>query len=662
MRTGAAALIGSLIVAAPAAAFQPDSLDAELYANLPDRYQHLLEMSPLKPIPTYIELDEQQAATVPMYAPGDPLYIYLNRWGGTFYGGADDSKTNTSSIVNTSQATVSPFTGSESQWTDVRECVTDLFSRFNVVITDVEPTTVDYVEAVVAGYPDEIGMPWGVGGVAPYDPFSCQVIPDSIVYAFAGVYVDNGQGSARSLCETTAQEIAHAFGLDHQLLCEDPMTYLDGCGAKEFQDVYSVCGEFEERECSCNRQTQNSVQEMYEKLGPTEGFEPPPPPNDVEAPKVAILSPADGSSHVGDGTVEIVATATDDIDLVNVELYWEYNDIAVPCPGQGQGWSCTVDGATHTWQVAVGLGTRKFQVRARDVMGKSSETDMYSIWLSEDGSPAPEDNYPPEVRVVSPDEAAVLPANSEIQVVVEASDDTGIAQVELNWDSPGGTRAFPCPMDSRYVTCEENGSTYIWTLTVGDGARYFSVTATDLLGNQVETQQQYFTLANGVEPAAELSNDTFDLASELSCGDSVRLNTNPGEEDWFSIATPEDGQRVSVSVSGDVSDDLQVTAATGPHSSQVAADADGAPSLVIEPGADNEDVRVRVRPRTESGEYLLEVNCFEPFDPSTMYQPPAAMGCSSSGDADAAPPTGLSLLALFSLTLSFARRRKNKQS
>jgi MYXO-CTERM domain-containing protein len=535
--------------------------------------------------------------------------------------------------------------------------VSDLFSRFNVVITDVEPTSGDYVEAVVAGTPNEIGMPWGVGGVAPFDPYSCGVIPDAIVYAFAGVYIDPGySGGERSLCETTAQEIAHAFGLDHELLCEDPMTYLDGCGAKEFQDVYAACGEFEERECSCNRASQNSVQEMFEKLGATEGYEPPPPPNDLEAPKVALLSPEDGAALVGDTTITVSGTATDDIGLVSVELVWEYNgdEFALPCPGQGQTWSCSRDGANVTWQVEAGLGSRTVQIRARDVMGKTAETERHTFWLSEDGSPAPVDNYEPEVRIVTPADGAVLPAYSPVQVVVVASDDTGIASVELDWVYSG--RSFGCPREGR-VSCEIEGSTYIWTLDVGDGSRTFSARATDLLGNTTVTAQRTFTLSNEAAPQEDISNDTYDFATELSCGDSVRLSTNPGEEDWFEIETPDDGTRVRVQVTGEVAENLQVTAATGPHSSQIAADADGAPSLTYDTTDIEEDVRVRVRPRTESGEYSLEVQCLPPYVAPELFMPPAA-GCSSTGDADAAPPTGFALAGLLFLVLPFARRRR----
>jgi hypothetical protein len=648
--------LATLVTAAPSAAADPDSLQSLYLDNVPARYQQLLEMTPAKPLPIYVEIDEEQAATVPMFAPGDPLTIYLNRWGGTFYGGADDSSTNYSSIVNGTSATIDPFPGSDGQWNEVKSCVTDLFSRFNLIITDIEPTSGDYVEAVLAGSPTDIGMPWGVGGVAPFDPYSCGVLSNSIVYAFAESYIGGGWGGERALCETAAQEIAHAFGLDHELLCEDPMTYLDGCGAKEFQDVYAACGEYEERECSCNRSSQNSVQEMYEKLGASNGAEPPPPPNDLEDPKVALLSPEDGEALVGNDLVEIVATATDDIGLVSVSLDWEFSDAALPCPGEGGGWSCSREGATHRWLVQVGLGSRSFSVSARDVMGKTVTSERRTIWLSEDGSPAPEDNYDPEVRIVTPSDGSVLPAEETIVVVATASDDVGIASVELDWVWSGVS--FPCPYESRRVTCEQNGSTYIWEVSVGDGARTFSVRATDMLGKVTETAQRTVTLQYGA-PNPVVDNDTYDLATELECGDAARVAATPGEESWFEVNTPE-GERVRVEVSGDVADNLQVTASTGSHSSQIMADAEGDPALMYTTPAE-EDVRVRVRPTTESGEYRIEVQCLPPYEAPEMYQPPTAAGCSAStvaGDGEMTPPTTLALIGLLSLIA--VRRRKTK--
>ena len=74
------------------------------------------------------------------------------------------------------------------------------------------------------------------------------------------------------------------------------MTYLNGCGAKSFQDVGAQCGEFQARACNCNRQAHNSVELLFEKLGASDGTTLPPPPEDNGPPVVAISYPDDGDT------------------------------------------------------------------------------------------------------------------------------------------------------------------------------------------------------------------------------------------------------------------------------------------------------------------------------------------------------------------------------
>ena len=100
-------------------------------------------------------------------------------------------------------------------------------------------------------------------------PFTtdCSTIERSIVFTFTDVLPDD----SRVMCEVMAQEIAHSFGLDHQLLASDPMTYLDYAGDRSFKDEMAVCGEFEGRDCGINgsvcRDGQNSVAVLSSRLG-----------------------------------------------------------------------------------------------------------------------------------------------------------------------------------------------------------------------------------------------------------------------------------------------------------------------------------------------------------------------------------------------------------
>lgn len=239
----------------------------------------------------------------PLPPPGDgvfeahaaPKIFYLNRMGGTYAPGTNDSRTNRSTIVSQTRS-VPAWNVSAAGWQSVMTCMTTMFSRWNVQITDVDPGNVPHWEMVVAGRPQDIGMQAGVGGVSP---FNCGTIPNSIVFTFAVVYGT----SYRDVCETTAQEIAHSFGLDHSRLCADPMTYLTGCGNKSFQNVAAPCGEYSNRACMCGGNTQNSVALLDQRLGL---YEPPPavdagvdaptlptdaPPAPVDAPPAAVDAP-----------------------------------------------------------------------------------------------------------------------------------------------------------------------------------------------------------------------------------------------------------------------------------------------------------------------------------------------------------------------------------
>ena len=184
--------------------------------------------------------------------------IYLNRCaGGCSLGpGSDDSRTDTSSLLSRN-VTISEFAHGDAAWDAVLACVAEVYEPFGIAVTDVDPGEAPHFEAIVAGAPSEVGAT-DIGGVAP---FACGVIDNAVTYSFANIY-----SSVEDLCETVAQETAHAFGLEHEYLCEDPMTYLTGCGPKAFRDVDAPCGEMEPRECECGGATQNSYRRLLREF------------------------------------------------------------------------------------------------------------------------------------------------------------------------------------------------------------------------------------------------------------------------------------------------------------------------------------------------------------------------------------------------------------
>jgi MYXO-CTERM domain-containing protein len=660
-RTLPALLLATATAAtSPAAASALDDIDRDI--------------SPLRPMVIRKAISLEHSAELPttqMFAPGgDPLPIYLNRWGDTYYGGNDNSATNHSSIVGGGANVLSPFGGTDAQWDTVKGCVQDMFSRFNVYVTDVEPLDGDYVECAVGGRPGEVGMSGGVAGVAPYDP-NCGAMTNAIVFAFSEVYPRNDDGLQR-LCETITQEVAHAFSLDHELMCEDPMTYLEGCGAKEFQDVYAPCGEFSERECMCgDPNTQNSVQMLWEILGPGEGITPPPPPDDREPPTLAIVSPDDGVTAQANSTVDIVATATDDIGLVTVTLEWHHTGDGLPCPGEGRGWSCFVEGDTYTWTVEVTEGLREYSVRARDVMGKVAETETRWVWFSNDlTEERPVDEVPPELTLVWPPADAYIPLEQErLQFIVTAYDaDTSVLDVGLVRSYGGGSFVIPCIEDDGsheeeqgwWPTCTRLGGTYIFEMgNRREGTRGWAAVATDQLGNEVISDARYYHVVAGADPRPANDrfepNDTWDFANTLACGTSVDLKVDTADIDWFEVPAPV-GMRVKIDVTGDITDRLRLAVQSGPLIGDIMEHKQakqGADVIVPEGG-----LRFRTySDGTVAGDYNVTVTC-QPQDLPVPDAAPRLLGVCSHVDVSAGPGAVFGLLALFGLAFAGRRRRR----
>jgi MYXO-CTERM domain-containing protein len=546
--------------------------------------------------------------------PGQPpLKVFLNRNGGTYRPGQDDSRQNTS-IVPRATSTIPAWTFGDARWQQLKDCVVDQFSRFNVEIVETEPPSNErYVEHVVGGRPENVGLPNGVGGVAPIDNFNCRVIDVAINYTFSEVY----GGNVQAICETAAQEIAHSFSLDHELHCPDPMTYLGGCGAKEFRDVDAQCGEFQPRACNCNRASQNSVEIMFEKLGAAgSGPVEPPPPTETVPPVVSITSPADGATLAQDSTVVITASATDNAGIAATELVWDFTGDVFACPVNfgGGAVTCTRTGNVSTWNIRVGQGQRRFSVRARDTSGNVAETGKRTINLGEGGSTPPTDAVPPQATLTSPADGAVLPANATMQVVATANDDTALASVELLWNFTGDT--FPCPFSGQAVSCEQSGNTFTWTLNVGVGLRAFQVRAIDTAGNTTITGERTVELSADGAPVNPGDPDTVgepnDNASEafgIRCGNALDLVVAAGDDDWFAIDAPAaTAVQVAIASTSGNTIGLELTSADGQSALATSTDilADGGELRAVSPGP---AVLARVSTAAGASSYRLTATC-----------------------------------------------------
>ncbi|HUS28745.1 MAG TPA: Ig-like domain-containing protein [Kofleriaceae bacterium] len=219
------------------------------------------------------------------------------------FGSTEDSRTDTSTIVN-GQRIIGEFTQTDEVWQAQLACVKKTFEPFNIQVTDVDPGNVPHFENIVGGKPTDLGRTdlSSAGGVAP---FTCGEVPNAIVFTF-----DVWGADAEQLCAVSAQEVAHAFGLDHEFLQKDPMTYIIGDLPKRFRDVNADCGELETRPCDCaGRAKQNSYRMILNLFGPGA----PTPP------EVTFTSPSEGR-EIQPG-FRAVIKALDDVRIAKVELY-----------------------------------------------------------------------------------------------------------------------------------------------------------------------------------------------------------------------------------------------------------------------------------------------------------------------------------------------------
>jgi hypothetical protein len=197
--------------------------------------------------------------------------IYLERHGVSLTAGVDDSTENHSSVLaekHRASVTIPGFAGKDATWRAFVDCVRAEYAPFDVDVVEQRPNEPGYILVAVGGTPSLLGLPATTMGVAPFDG---NPVEDPIVFVFSRAAHEN----VSIMCDAAAMETAHTYGLDHEYLCNDPMTYLPPCGPRAFQNVDAHCGERSRRNCASGQPTQNSFQRLLAVLGPRRGLEGP---------------------------------------------------------------------------------------------------------------------------------------------------------------------------------------------------------------------------------------------------------------------------------------------------------------------------------------------------------------------------------------------------
>ena len=203
--------------------------------------------------------------------------LFLNRCTGgclVTQNGTNDARNQKTSILpNPGEYLISEFhndaglggSAADDEWNQIVTCVKDVYSPYNITVTDVQPADgVIYNEAIVAGSPGETQEASDILGIAPLAN-NCSAEANVISFSFANQHTTPDR--VHNICWTASQESAHAYGLDHEYLCKDVMTYQTGCGNKSFVDQDAPCGESKKRACEGGAKTQNSYQRLISVLG-----------------------------------------------------------------------------------------------------------------------------------------------------------------------------------------------------------------------------------------------------------------------------------------------------------------------------------------------------------------------------------------------------------
>lgn len=312
--------------------------------------------------------------------------LFLNRCSGgcdITAGNLNDARSNTSTIPNgAGPFQVEEFTGNggttgtaaDADWDAVVACVAEVYSPYDVQVTDVRPASgVSFHMAIVAGRSSNVGLPPSILGIAPS---SCTPQDNVISFSFANAHPGTTNERILNLCWTAAQESAHSFGLPNhswafpsgRSACNDPMTYRTDCGGQKFfRNDQATCGDFQENEPACNcGSTQNSHLKLQSVFGPGMSTTPPPVAN------VTLPLPSTGLGAV------VGVQAGSKRGVAKVELLingFKWGEV----PGAGYGTNGQPNPSSYTLPVPAGVPSSKIRVVARAFDDLGAYTDSAPV-------------------------------------------------------------------------------------------------------------------------------------------------------------------------------------------------------------------------------------------------------------------------------------------
>ena len=302
-----------------------------------------------------------------------PRTIYLNKDGGTYNitTGNTDSSTNTANVIASGDGkahmnAVIPPIDASFDWNYIVECVKAQYKPYDVIITETEPTSGDYVEAVVGG--DGASTGWsassGILGVAAADNF-CGVTEKGIAFSFAHNHIGIAKANDE-LCATVAHEVGHLLSLEHEISTPDTMSYVPfaTAGMKSFTSANSQCGTDAQdtNNCSCTTTGAGQVTDSALRLTQFIGLR----PTETNPPTLDVTSPGDNVKLPP--SFIVTANASDDTAMDQVAVLLNANTVAASTSPMGSTYSVAVNNQPE--------GMYTLEVQAIDLAGNITKKDL----------------------------------------------------------------------------------------------------------------------------------------------------------------------------------------------------------------------------------------------------------------------------------------------
>lgn len=304
-------------------------------------------------------------AAPPVVYAATPRTIYLNRNGGTYQAGnvatsAATNAVNQNIIGSSGTFTIAPL-GTGFNWTTIAACVREHFKPYNIRVVETEPTTGDYVEAVVGGDGTEIGFePNQLFGIAAADNF-CGVTERGIAFNFSETHRAVPQQDAE-LCATIAHEVGHLLGLEHETLPMDVMSYvlISETTGKSFVNQNSQCGTTPQQpqQCSCGGSSTNSAARLTNFIGLRS--------TEMVPPTLAVVDPTDKLTLPP--SFVVTSTATDNEAMSDVTVKIDGNEVGIDTEPEGDTYKVMVTGIAE--------GDHAMEVIAHDQAGNATTKQL----------------------------------------------------------------------------------------------------------------------------------------------------------------------------------------------------------------------------------------------------------------------------------------------